>query len=99
MLMVIKRSGRKEPFDMEKVRTTLITAGNELDEPLTYGDVDCLLAPVRAFTEGKHLLTSRDIYNNLISNMENLGFHRLAKAYRSGNSSYWEDSSLGESGQ
>jgi transcriptional regulator NrdR family protein len=83
MLMVIKRSGREEIFDIEKIKSTLGIASDELGEPLTQSGINLIIEPVLKRLEGKNKVTSKEIFAEVVLSMRNNGFSALADSYTS----------------
>lgn len=81
MAMVIKRSGRQEAFDVQKIKNTLGTASDELGRPMSHSDIKLVVTPVLNFVTGRETVSSREIYDELIQSLRACGFHDLADAY------------------
>ena len=91
MAMVIKRSGKLEPFDEKKIKNTLATASDEVGTPLSLGDIKCIIEPVLTAVKGSDRIASKEIYDLLIKRLGELGFWELAKAYQENSGHYRAD--------
>jgi transcriptional regulator NrdR family protein len=91
MLTVLKRSGRIETFDPEKIKHTLASASDELGRPMNQADIDRLVEPVVRLAEGKQPITTREIYETIVKSMAESGFTQLAEAYRTNTGNYWAE--------
>lgn len=57
-MTVIKKSGKKEDFSVEKLSGSITAANAKTDEPL---EISALIAEFRQIVNGKELITTRHI--------------------------------------
>lgn len=81
MPIVVKRSGREEPFDKAKLKKTVTAAGDEIRHPLNESDINVLTDSVIRSFGGREKITSKEVYEALIDRMRAQGFDDIAEAY------------------
>lgn len=89
MLTVIKRSGKEEPFDPEKLKKTIIAADNDSVEPMNESDLKFIMSRVLERLEGREKITSREVYELLVGCMREQKFDFLADAYINFADNHW----------
>lgn len=82
MLTVVKRSGKSEPFDPQKLENSLAAASDELRKPLSQGDINLIMSPVLRAVVTKQSVTSSELYDLLAKSIEDAGFGQIARVYR-----------------
>lgn len=86
MLTVIKRSGKEEPFNIDKIKFTLGSASDEIKEPLTSGDINLigrmLLDKIDDLKTPDNKIKAEQVYEALLETLKENFFHSLEKAYR-----------------
>lgn len=86
MLTVIKRSGKEEPFSIEKIKNSTATASDELHQPLGSSDINNLAADLEQKLAGKEKVTAQELFDILIQTMRKEGFTELADSYEASGS-------------
>lgn len=82
MLTVIKRSGREEPFDREKIYKCLAVTSDEAGLPLTEGDLQQIICEVESVLQGREKVYHYQISAVVAGVLYTWGFVKLAGAYR-----------------
>lgn len=86
MLTVIKRSGKEELFNIEKIKNSAAAASDELRQPLSSGDIQNLAVGVQKQLTGKEKISTKELFEIVVNTMRKEGFSELADAYAGGNS-------------
>lgn len=81
MLMVIKRSGKEEAFEPEKIKSTLAAASDELKKPLATSDINIIASELNKRLEGKEKITSKALFELLVGTLRREGYIELANSY------------------
>jgi len=81
---IIKRSGKEEDFDIEKVKHSIAAASDELKRPFNVSDLNRLARCLEELLKGKEKITSREISIYLIGLMHLEGHPELAESYING---------------
>lgn len=81
MLTIIKRSGRKEPFELEKTKQSLAASSDEAKEPLNESDLRRIMAELKQILEGKELVTTQQIVVIITGLLYTKGFFGVLDHY------------------
>lgn len=60
-MTIIKKSGKKEEFSVEKLSNSIAAASIEANEPLGESELKMILAEFQLIVKGKDLITSQQI--------------------------------------
>lgn len=82
-MKVIKRDGRIQEFDIEKIKLTLERVSDELNEPFTKSDIDNVAREIHKaiLGMGKEYIHSFEIHRIVVEQLKNAGFTHIAQAY------------------
>ncbi len=85
-MFVIKKDGRKQKFNIEKIKLTLEKVSDELNQPLTFSDIHNLGNKIQTSIENlyKEEIKSEEILKIVIKELQDSGFAYIAKAYNKG---------------
>lgn len=89
MLQVIKRSGKKEPFDSQKLRISLTATSDESGNILNESDINSIVLEMEKLVEEKTVVTSRQLYTMLVGILYTLS-PVLADLYCGHNENAWK---------
>ncbi|SEF91811.1 ATP cone domain-containing protein [Caloramator fervidus] len=83
-MKVLKKDGRVEDFNKDKIMVSIQNASDDVKEPLTLSDVENVVNEVekRIKQFNKVEVTSYEIRLLVIDVLNNLGFKEVAKAYK-----------------
>lgn len=83
-MKVIKRDGRIQVFDMDKIERTLQYASDEAGEPLTASDIKIVTEDILKRIKDKQddQVTVQEIQEAVINTLASNGFSDVAKEYR-----------------
>lgn len=83
-MKVIKRDGRIQEFDINKILLTLEKVSDEIEEPFTESDINNLLEDIE--NSIKAVSSDRIMVNKIqdvvVEQLEKLGFNKAARHYR-----------------
>lgn len=91
MLTVIKRQGREEPFNIEKIKTTLAAASDDFGQPLGSGELRNLADGILGQFAGKETVTAKEIFNAVLEALRSQGFGALATFYSESSLNNWKE--------
>ncbi|MFU0801169.1 MAG: ATP cone domain-containing protein [Xylanivirga thermophila] len=82
-MKVIKRDGRTQDFEIDKIKLTLERVSDEINMPFTHGDVERVAHAIERSINniGTDTITSSKIHEIVIGELNTLGFIEIAKAY------------------
>ena len=85
-MKVIKRDGRLQDFDLDKIKISISGASDDAEQPFNESDIDNL---VKGIEEGiqnlqKDTIDVDNIQNLVLNELEKLGFNVVAKYYNLG---------------
>ncbi len=89
MVKVIKRSGKEVDFNISNVETSIISAGDDIGNPLSTGDIKNITKDLLKLVEGKDKITTKQIYEYIIISLRNMGFNDVADSYIKFAGNYW----------
>lgn len=82
-MKVIKKDGRIQEFNIEKIKLTLERVSDEINEPLTQSDIDNLARAIQKaiLAAGKEHMHSFEIHRIVVDQLRTAGFDDIARAY------------------
>lgn len=82
-MKVIKRDGRIQDFNIDKILITLVKVSDEIAEPFTESDINNLSEDIVKSIKAKAIDTIgvNSIQDVVIEQLEKLGFNKAAKHY------------------
>lgn len=82
-MKVIKRDGRVQEFDLDKLARSIDAASDDAGEPLTESDLHNISKDIEAILKslGKEEITHDEIRKIVLDVLEKEGFKDIAKAY------------------
>ena len=85
MLKVCKRSGNLENFSHQKLKTSLINTGHDMNLSLNQAEIDVLVDDIEkkliSIRGADGVTSSYEIRGAVLSVLRNMGFPRLARTY------------------
>jgi transcriptional regulator NrdR family protein len=83
MMKVIKKDGRMQDFDIEKIKLTLERVSDDVHEPLTESDIKKLAKIINdvIVNKNKEHVHSFEIRQIVIDQLRDAGFAHIAQAY------------------
>lgn len=85
MLKVYKKSGYFEDFSHEKLKTSLINTGHDMNLSLNQAEIDVLVDDIEkkliSIRDTDGVTSSYEIRGAVLSILKNMGFPRLARTY------------------
>ena len=85
-MKVIKRDGRLQDFDLNKIKTSISRASDDADQPFNISDIDNLAKGIEVAIEKlqKNTVGVEIIQNLVLMELENAGFNVVSKYYNLG---------------
>lgn len=85
-MLVIKRRGNKQDFQIDKIKVSIMRASDDIDEPLNESDISFIVSKVKDSINDKYSneIKSSDIHNIVVEILNSTGFSKIAKAYIEG---------------
>lgn len=80
-MTIIKKSGKKEDFSVEKLSRSISAASDEANEPLNEGDLKLILAEFRQIVTGKELMTTQQIDIVVNGILYSKGYYDILERY------------------
>lgn len=82
-MKVIKKSGRVQEFDLEKIKLTLERVSDEVNKPFTDSDINKLTKAIHKviLAIGKEYVHSFQIHQIVVDELKAAGFTHIAQAY------------------
>lgn len=82
-MKVIKKDGRIQEFDIEKIKLTLERVSDEVGKPFTKSDIDNLAKFIqKAISDtNKEYMRSFEIHRIVVEQLKVAGFNHIAQAY------------------
>lgn len=86
-MKVIKKDGRSQKFDLDKIKTSIYRASDDAEQPLNASDIDNIAGDIETNIKGlkKDSVNSYVIQELVVDQLEKSGFNVLAKYYNLGN--------------
>lgn len=80
---VIKRDGRVQQFDMNKIMITIERASDEANTPMNDSDINIVTGAIKYMvkTENADRISVENIQNIVINSLNSNGFNSVAKYY------------------
>ena len=85
-MKVIKRDGRLQGFDVQRIKTSIYRASDDASEPLNTSDIENLARSIEHSIKDlqKDTIQSYLIQSIVLSEIEKSGFHNVGKYYNLG---------------
>jgi len=82
-MKVIKKDGRIQEFDIEKIKLSLERVSDEVNEPFTKSDINNLARAIQEtiLTMNKEYIGSSEIRSIVVEQLKRAGFTHIAQAY------------------
>lgn len=82
-MKVIKKDGRVQDFDIQKLRISIESTSDEAKAPMTSSDIDNVMEDVEGMLKksGLKRIHTSDIQNMVINSLKQLGFAVVARYY------------------
>lgn len=90
MLTVIKRTGRHEPFNVEKIKRVLANISDERNEPLNEGDLRGITRELESIIDQKASISSKHLYIIIVGILYTQGFTYILESYTRHVSNAWK---------
>lgn len=86
-MKVIKKDGRTQKFDLDKIKTSIYRASDDAEQPLNESDIDNIAGDIETNIKDlkKEAVNSYVIQELVVDQLEKSGFNVLAKYYNLGN--------------
>ena len=91
-MKVIKRNGRVEEFDINKIKLTIQKASEETYQPFTGSDINNLSQAINSEVHkaGREQIKVSEILDILVSTLVELGFNDVAKFYKNYETNFYK---------
>lgn len=85
-MIVIKRKGELQDFEISKIKTSVMRASDDIDEPLNESDISFVADKTEKFIleNFKDQIKSSDIHKIVVDILNDTGFTHIAKVYNEG---------------
>lgn len=85
-MKVIKRDSRMQEFDINKIKTTISRASDDIKQPLTDSDVENVAQNIKKeiFDSNKESISYKEIQKIVTIKLEETGFKNIAESYSKG---------------
>ena len=85
-MKVIKRDGRLQTFDLNKIKTSISRASDDADQPFNESDIDNIAKGIEEGIVGLQVDTidAETIHSLVLSELEKTGFNVVSKYYNLG---------------
>lgn len=82
-MKVIKRDGRIQKFDLQKIKTSIMRASDDIKQPMNALDVNAIANKIKEqlISLAKEKIKSIEIHNVTIDKLNKNGFKQVAKSY------------------
>lgn len=82
-MKVYKRTGEIQPFDLQKIKTTIANASDEIGQPMTQGDIDYVSNYIQRLlvTQNEEIIRYCKVHQAVINGLKKCGFPDIAQAY------------------
>jgi len=82
-MKVIKKDGRVQDFDIEKIRVSIENASDEAKAPMADSDISNIIEDVQKMIDSSGLqrIHSSDIQTMVVNTLKKLGFSVVARYY------------------
>lgn len=81
---VLKKDGRIEKFDKEKLYISIANASDQINEPLNKSDIDNIVTMTMENilkSNNGRTRTSRSIRNAVLESLDTMGFHKISQTF------------------
>ncbi|MCY6371770.1 ATP cone domain-containing protein [Clostridium ganghwense] len=85
-MKVVKKDGRLQEFDINKIKTSIMRASDDLNEPLNTSDIDNIAHSIEDKIKkyNRYSMEALEIHQIVVEELKNNGFQHIAKAYDEG---------------
>lgn len=85
-MKVIKRDGRLQTFDLNKIKTSISRASDDAEQPFNESDIDNIAKGIEEALENlqKDTVDVVAIHDLVLSELEKVGFNVVARYYNLG---------------
>ncbi|KPU45636.1 transcriptional repressor NrdR [Oxobacter pfennigii] len=92
-MKVIKRDGRLQEFDINKIKLTVQKASDEIGQPLTGADINNLSKAIDECIrkENRKELPTKDILEIVLDKLIEFGFTAVATNYKEHETNFYKD--------
>lgn len=90
MITVIKRNGQRQPFDENKIRISLEATSDEINQPMSSGEISNVVKEVIEIFKGKSEITARQIYLVIAGILYADGYRGVLSAYTDFKENAWK---------
>jgi transcriptional regulator NrdR family protein len=87
---VIKRNGTIQPFNPDKIRTSLLASGASAQSELNESDANFLVEEISGVMNGLEQITSLKIYYIVVGVLYATGFKKTVESYVSYRTNAWK---------
>lgn len=86
-MKVIKKNGKTQKFDLDKIKTSIYRASDDAEQPLNESDIENIAGDIETNIKDlkKDSVNSYVIQELVVDQLEKSGFNVLAKYYNLGN--------------
>ncbi len=83
-MKVLKRDGRYQEYDLDKIKLSIERASDEARQPFTLSDIEMLGKDIHStiLNIETDTIKSVDIHNIVYNQLKNAGFDKVARCYR-----------------
>lgn len=85
-MKVIKRNGRLQEFDINKIKISIMRTSDDLKEPLNSSDIDNVTQSIEDIikTYNQDSIKAQDIHRIVVEELRKYEFSHIAEAYDEG---------------
>ncbi|MCY6353640.1 ATP cone domain-containing protein [Clostridium sp. ZS2-4] len=85
-MKVIKRNGRLQEFDVNKIKVSIMRASDDLKQPLNSSDIDNITQSIQGTikTYNEDSVKAQEIHRIVVEELRKYGFQHIAEAYDEG---------------
>lgn len=85
-MKVIKRNGRLQEFDINKIKISIMRTSDDLKEPLNSSDIDNVTQSIEDIikTYNQDSIKAQEIHRIVVEELRKYGFQHIAQAYDEG---------------
>lgn len=85
-MKIIKKNGRIEEFEVNKIKSTVSKASDDARQPLTQGDLTSLCRSIESKLKSmnRDLTSSYEVFGLIIIILKQEGFNKIADGYCKG---------------
>lgn len=85
-MKVIKRNGRLQKFDINKIKVSIMRTSDDLKEPLNSADIDNITRSIEDTikTYNQDSIKAQEVHRIVVEELRKCGFNHVAEAYDEG---------------